>query len=238
MEEAKRLIEEAGYGPGGKRLPTIEILYNTSETHRDIAEVLADSWKRNLGLTAKLLNQEWKVYLASQSSIDYDVSRSAWIGDYLDPNTFLDLFVTGGENNKTGWSNAEYDQAIAAAKLEADPVRRYEYFEQAEQILMRELPILPVYSYATQNIFTPRLGGLAGNPLDEMFPKWWYWRSDEEVRALRATYPRGADGELAPGYQPVELHGPRKGQYPKNAPDGNFREQDPRRRLSPLGQDR
>ncbi len=234
VEEAKQLLADAGYGPGGKRFPTIEILYNTSETHRDIAEVLSDSWKRHLGITAKLLNQEWKVYLASQSSLDYDVSRSAWIGDYLDPNTFLDLFVTGGENNKTGWSNADYDRLIAEAQAEPDPEERYKIFEQAEQILMRELPILPVYSYSTQNIFSPRLGGFEGNPLDELFPKWWYWRSDEEVAALRATYPRDENGELEPGYSLVELHGPPEGQYPPNAPDGQFPEGDPRHRLSPL----
>ena len=234
VEEAKRLLAEAGFGPGGEPLPTIEILYNTSETHRDIAEVVADSWKRNLGLTAKLLNQEWKVYLDSQSTLDYDVSRSAWIGDYLDPNTFLDMFVTGGKNNKTGWGSAEYDRLIEEAGLEVDPDRRYELFRQAEAVLLEELPILPIYSYTTQNIVNPRMGGFPGNLLDEQFPKWWYWRSDEEVEAVRANYPRGEDGRFLPGYEHVELHGPPAGQYPPNAPGGAFPEGDPRRRLSPL----
>ncbi len=234
VEEAKQLMRDAGYGPGGRPFPTIEILYNTSETHRDIAEVLSDSWKRNLGVTAKLLNQEWKVYLDSQSSLDYDISRSAWIGDYLDPNTFLDLFVTGGENNKTGWGNSDYDRLIAAAAAETDEDRRYEFFQQAEQILLEELPILPVYSYTTQNIVNPRVGGFQGNLLDEQFPKWWYWRSDQEVAALRDAYPRTPSGEVIPGLDFVELHGPPQGMYPPIAPAGQFPESDPRHRLSPL----
>ncbi|MEZ5980290.1 MAG: peptide ABC transporter substrate-binding protein [Planctomycetota bacterium] len=230
QQEAIRLLAEAGYGPGLKPLPPIELHYNTSETHRDIAEVIADSWQRNLGITAKLLNQEWKVYLETQSNLEYDVSRSAWIGDYIDPNTFMDLFVTGGENNKTGWGNAEYDRLIEEAKYESDPQRRLELFSRAERILMDELPILPVYSYVTQNLLSPRVGGFPGNLLDEQFPKWWYLRSDAEMEAYRASRPEGYYDRL----QAVDFPSPPDGVYPPNAPGGIFREGDPRRRLSPL----
>jgi oligopeptide transport system substrate-binding protein len=229
VEEARRLLAEAGYGPSGRPLPTIEIHYNTSETHRDIAEVVADSWRRNLGLNAKLLNQEWKVYLDTQSTLNYDVSRSAWIGDYVDPNTFLDLFVTGGENNKTGWGDPRYDELIAAAKKEMDPAARYELFYRAEALLMEALPILPIYSYVTQNMVNPRMGGCPDNLLDEPFPKWWYWRSDEELAAQRARQPAH--------WQLVDAPGPAAGQYPANAPGGRFPAHDPRRELSPLAFD-
>lgn len=227
--EAAALIAEAGYGPGGKPLPTIEILYNTSETHRDVAVVVADSWQRNLGLTAKLTNQEWKVYLGSQTNLDYDVSRSAWIGDYLDPNTFLDMFLTGGENNKTGWGNEQYDELIYAAKKERDPQQRFEYFRQAEAILMDELPVLPIYSYVTQNMLNPRVGGFPGNLLNEQFPKWWYLRSDEELDAHRATRPDYYEDNAV-----VDAPGPAAGIYPPNAPGGRFPAGDPRHRLSPF----
>ncbi|MFT4537591.1 MAG: oligopeptide transport system substrate-binding protein [Planctomycetota bacterium] len=180
-EEAKRLLDEAGYGPSGRPFPTIEVHYNTMEMHKAIAEQIADTWKTELGISAKLLNQEWKVYLDTQSSKNYDVSRSAWIGDYGDPNTFLDLFVTGGENNKTGWGNAEYDASIAAAASEFDPVKRMQHFHRAEEILMEELPILPIYFYVTQNIFSPRIGGYFDNVQDEHFPKFFYWMDDAEV---------------------------------------------------------
>lgn len=182
LEEARQLLAEAGFGPGGKAFPTVEIHYNTSEAHKKIAEVIADEWSRVLGVKAKLLNQEWKVYLDTQSNKDYDVSRSAWIGDYTDPNTFLDMFVTDGENNKTGWGDTRYDELISKAGRELDPARRMELLREAETLLMEELPVLPIYYYVTQNVVDPRLGGFFENIQDEHFPKFWYWMDDEELR--------------------------------------------------------
>jgi oligopeptide transport system substrate-binding protein len=199
VEEAKALLAEAGFGPGGAELPTIELHYNTSEAHRDIAEVIADGWQRHLGLTAKLLNQEWKVYLDTQSNLDYDVSRSAWIGDYADPNTFLDMFVTGGQNNKTGWANERYDELVAEAAKEREPTARMALLREAEAILMEELPVLPIYAYVTQNVVNPRLGGFHANVQDEHFPKFLYWMDDEELAARRASLPPGTELVPAPG---------------------------------------
>jgi oligopeptide transport system substrate-binding protein len=229
-ETAVALLAEAGYGPGRAPLPTIEIHYNTSETHRQVAEVIADSWQRHLGAPVRLANQEWKVYLASQSTLDYDVSRSAWIGDYLDPTTFIDLFVTGGENNKTGWGDPRYDELVARAKTCADPVERLALFREAETLLMQELPILPIYSYVTQNVVNPRVGGAPPNLLDEYFPKWWYLRSDAELEAERAR----RSERFQATKRRVAAPGPSAGLYPPNAPDGHFRADDPRRALSPL----
>ena len=189
LVRARELITEAGYGPGGKQFPTVEVHYNTSDAHKDIAIVIADAWAKNLGIKVKLLNQEWKVYLDTQSSINYDVSRSAWIGDYADPNTFIDLFMTGGENNKTGWGNAEYDRLVRAANVELDQVKRKALMSEAEAILMDEMPIFPLYYYVTQTTYSPRLGGYFKNVKDEHFPKYWYWMDDEELSAKRATYP-------------------------------------------------
>ncbi|MFT6363273.1 MAG: oligopeptide transport system substrate-binding protein, partial [Planctomycetota bacterium] len=156
--KARELLAEAGYGPGGKPFPMMEVHYNTSEAHRDIAEVVAQTWRDQLGIDAKLQNQEWKVYLDTQNNLGFDVSRSAWIGDYPDPNTFLDMFVTGGENNKTGWGNAEYDRLITSSASEADPTTRLAILKEAEAILMDEMPIIPIYFYVTQNMVAPRLG--------------------------------------------------------------------------------
>ncbi len=213
--EAKRLLAEAGFGPGGKQLPTIEIHYNTQETHKDIAEVIADSWKRHLGLKVKLLNQEWKVYLDTQSNLDFDVSRSAWIGDYPDPNTFLDMFVTGGENNKTGWGNEDYDRLVREAALELDKGRRLELLKQSEAILMQELPVLPIYFYVTKNVVNPRLGGFHENVQDDHFQKFWYWMSDEELAEKRAEQP--------PDWIRTPAEGPSEGQYPPTGSGRNGR---------------
>lgn len=211
-ERARELLAEAGFGPGGRRFPTMEIHYNTSEQHRDVAEVIANSWKSHLGIDVKLLNQEWKVYLDTQSNLAYDVSRSAWIGDYLDPMTFIDLFVTGGENNKTGWGNAEYDALVAEAYAEPDVERRLERIREAERILLDELPILPINYYVSRNLVNPRLGGFEENLLDEHWPKFLYWRDDAELAERRAAGRQGV--ELVPA------RGPSEGLYPPSGRRG------------------
>jgi len=116
-ERARTLLAESGY-PGGAEFPSVGILYNTNESHKQIAELVADQLRRELGIEVHAYNQEWQAYQASTLAGDYDLARAGWIGDYLDPNTFLDLWVTGGGNNQTGWGDARYDRWVRAA---ADP---------------------------------------------------------------------------------------------------------------------
>jgi oligopeptide transport system substrate-binding protein len=113
-ENGRALLAEAGY-PGGRGFPKIGILYNTSEGHRKIAEVISDQLRAHLGIEVQPYNQEWQSYLESYRNLDYDMSRAGWGGDYLDPNTFLDLWITNGGNNATGWSFALYDELIRLA---------------------------------------------------------------------------------------------------------------------------
>ncbi len=144
----------------------MELLFNTDESHRQIAERIQKQWEENLGIHIKLLNQEWKVYLNSQRKLDYDICRAAWIGDYLDPNTFLAMFITGGGHNRTGWSNARYDRLIEQAERETNPAKRMALFRAAEAILMDELPILPIFFYHYQNLIHPSIRGHRNNPLN------------------------------------------------------------------------
>ncbi|MDX2054714.1 MAG: peptide ABC transporter substrate-binding protein [Polyangiaceae bacterium] len=111
---AQRLLAEAGF-PEGKGFPEVGILYNTMEMHKKIAEVVADQLRRNLGVQAKAYNQEWQSYISATRSQSYDIARAGWVGDYSDPNTFLDMWVTNGGNNQTGFSSPVYDQLIAFA---------------------------------------------------------------------------------------------------------------------------
>jgi len=116
---ARALLAEAGF-PGGRGFRELGILFNTLEDHRKIAELVADQLERNLGIRVTPYNQEWQSYLATTQAGDYDLSRAGWIGDYVDPNTFLDLWVTNGGNNQTGWGDPLYDRCIrAAADVEA-----------------------------------------------------------------------------------------------------------------------
>ncbi|MDA0659676.1 MAG: peptide ABC transporter substrate-binding protein [Planctomycetota bacterium] len=162
---AQQLLADAGYA-GGRGFPRLEILYNTSESHRTIAEVVQQQWNQNLGIHVDLRNREWKVYLDDTQSQKYEISRAAWIGDYPDPNTFLDMFVTQGPNNMTGWGNLRYDEALAGSQQELDPQRRLELLAEAERILMAELPILPIYFYASKNLVRADFSGFSENLLD------------------------------------------------------------------------
>jgi oligopeptide transport system substrate-binding protein len=189
VEEARALLVEAGFGPG-RPLPPLEIHFNTSETNRAVAEVIAAGWRAALGLEVRLLNQERKAYLDAQRTLAYDVSRSSWIGDYPDANTFLEVFVGGGENNRTGWSDARYDALVAAAAREGDGARRLALLAEAEAILLAELPILPLHGFVSQNLVRPRLGGFFANLQDEHPPKFWHWKEAAAPGAGRAG--RGA----------------------------------------------
>ena len=165
VEQARELLAEAGF-PGGRGFPDLEILYNTSEGHRSIAEAIQQMWKEALNIKVKLLNEEWKVYLASVANGDFQISRAGWIGDYNDPNTFLDMWLTGGGNNMTGWSNSEYDQLIELAGRTIDTRERFEYFQQAEAILMDELPVIPIYFYVRNLLIHPSVKGWHPTILD------------------------------------------------------------------------
>ena len=155
---AKRLLAEAGY-PNGAGFPAVELLYNTSEAHKKIAAAIQFMWKKNLGIKITLRNTEWKTYLDQLSKLNYQIARRGWIGDYNDPNTFLEMFVEHSGNNNTGWVNSEYDRLLRQANAEQDPDKRRQLLARCEQILMDELPIAPIYFYVTQEMHREHVKG-------------------------------------------------------------------------------
>jgi oligopeptide transport system substrate-binding protein len=167
VEEARRLMAEAGY-PGGEGFPKVEVLFNTSESHKQIAEVIQQQWNKALGIEVGLVNQEWKVYLSTTEQLDYWIARGGWIGDYLDPNTYLDLWTSDNGNNRTGFADPDYDALINRAARTLDPVKRMELLHEAEDwILNREQIILPIYTYVVQNLYDERdFEGLTPNLLN------------------------------------------------------------------------
>jgi oligopeptide transport system substrate-binding protein len=178
-KKARDLLAEAGF-PEGKGFPPVDILFNTSESHKKVSEVLAQMWKENLGVPVSLSNKEWKIYLEETRTLNYQVARAGWIGDYLDPNTFLDMFVTGGGNNNTGFSNKEYDELVFRASREADPTQRMKILRRVEEILVvDQLPILPLYFYVNQGLLAPKVKGVFHN-IRDLHPFQHIWIEDEE----------------------------------------------------------
>ena len=164
---ARQLLADAGY-PNGEGFPSTEILYNTSEGHRKIAVAIQQMWKQHLNIDVTLLNQEWKVYLNSEAIGDYQISRAGWIGDYVDPNNFLDMFLCNGGNNRTGWCNPVYDELILKHAPEAKThEERLEIFTQAEKMLLADMPVIPIYIYTSNNLVDPSVKNFSGNILNQ-----------------------------------------------------------------------
>lgn len=153
-ETARKLLADAGY-PGGKGAPAIQLLYNTSETHRAVAEAAQEMWRRELGLEVKLLNQENKMLLSARRTGDFEILRSVWTADVVDPQAFLDIFTSASGNNFTGWSNRAYDQLLFEAARTADANARNALLQKAETLLLQEAPIIPIYHYTHVFLIQP-----------------------------------------------------------------------------------
>ena len=169
-DEARRLLAEAGY-PGGQGFPEVNLLYASRGTGPgQVAEEMQALWKRELGITSiHLRGQEWGVYLNTQQLVDFDLSLSAWIGDYNDPQTFIDMFVTDGGNNETGWSDPQYDQMLQTSENTADPAQRMGILHDMEKILVEdEVPIVPIYFWVGMALYdSKKVGGFEPNFVDD-----------------------------------------------------------------------
>lgn len=166
VEKAKALLAEAGF-PEGKGLPTIQLIYNTEGAHGDVAQAIQGMWKE-IGVNVELQNQEWKVFLDTRKNFQYEIARHGWVGDYVDPMTFLDLWVTGGGNNAAGYSNPEYDALVTGARNEADTAKREEMLNQAEDILMADMPVIPIYYYTQPKAIQSYVKGVTVNQLGKV----------------------------------------------------------------------
>lgn len=173
IKRAKQLLKEAGY-EDPEDFPEVSLLYNTDKLHEKVAVAVQDMWKQNLGINVQLTNTEWKTYLDKLNNQDYEIARRGWIGDYNDPYTFLEMFRTNGGNNDTGWGRKRYDQLLDQSEQAKTKQKRYEILSEAERILMKGVPIVPMYFYVTQELVKPHVEG-------------WY-QTIRAVHTLRTAY--------------------------------------------------
>jgi oligopeptide transport system substrate-binding protein len=145
IEEAKKLLAEAGY-PDGEGLPQLVLLYNPESGHGDTMQAIQDMWKQ-IGINVELQSQEWKVFLTTRVQKNYEIARDGWNADYVDPMTFLDMFVSTSSQNNSGYNNPEYDKLIDAARKELDANKRFDIMHKAEDMLMEDMPVIPLYYY-------------------------------------------------------------------------------------------
>lgn len=171
--QAKALLAAAGYGP--TRPLRLTLLYNTSENHQKIAIAVASMWKKNLGAEVKLQNQEWKTYIDSRNSGNFDVIRASWIGDYNEPSTFLSLLTSSHSGNIARFHNADYDAVLAQASKESNAQARNEDYNRAEQIIDSQVPIAPIYQYTNGRLIKPWVKGYPiNNPEDVAYSRQLY----------------------------------------------------------------
>ncbi len=162
-EEARKLLAEAGY-PDGKGFPKVTYKYNTNEGNKNIAEALQAMWKQNLGIEVDLYNEEWKVFINTRNQKDYQIARHSYLVDFFDAGSLLDLFVTNAPENVTGYSNPEYDKLMLDSRKEMDHEKRINLMLQAEDILLQDMPFIPLYYNAAAYMLNPRVKGLYLSP--------------------------------------------------------------------------
>ncbi|MFJ2973653.1 ABC transporter substrate-binding protein [Kluyvera sp. NPDC087067] len=171
--QAKMLLQAAGYGPG--RPLNLTLLYNTSENHQKIAIAVASMWKKNLGVDVKLQNQEWKTYIDSRNTGNFDVIRASWVGDYNEPSTFLSLLTSTNSGNISRFNDPAYDKVIRQASQENTAAARNADYNEAEKILAEKAPIAPIYQYTNGRLIKPWVKGYPiTNPEDVAYTHTMY----------------------------------------------------------------
>ncbi len=164
VARARQLLADAGY-PNGTGLPRLPVRFNTEGgAHGDIAVIVAGQWKRNLGIDVELQGTELKQFGEDLHSHHFTISRASWSGDYDDPSTFTDKYLSSSQNNDADWHDPTYDDACAAAAKERDPAERFALLSRAEDRLLDQAPIIPLYSYVSTYLFHDNVHGMSLSP--------------------------------------------------------------------------
>ncbi|QWL60426.1 oligopeptide ABC transporter substrate-binding protein OppA [Aeromonas jandaei] len=169
--KAKALLQEAGFDTS-KPLK-FELLYNTDDNHKKVAVAVASMWKK-LGVQVSLVNQEWKTYLETKKQGQFDVARAGWTADYNEASSMLDLMQTTHGNNDGKYSNPAFDKLMNESRDQVDAASRNKLYVQAEAILAKDMPIIPIYQYVQPRMVKSYVGGYPSNPLDNLYSKDMY----------------------------------------------------------------
>jgi len=159
ISRARQYLADAGY-PNGQGFPHLTILYNNESIHGDVAEIVSHQWLTNLGIQTDLQGLEIKIFGVKLHAHQFDIARGGWYGDYDDPSTFTDISKSDSSDNNAAWSNAEYDRLCAEAQKTLDEHHRFELLSQAENILLDQAPIIPLFTYVNAYMFRDNVKGI------------------------------------------------------------------------------
>lgn len=162
---AQELMAEAGYGPDNPL--SFELVYNTSDAHASIAVAMGQMWKQTLGVDTTTANMEWATFLDLRGNQNYEMARGAWCADYNEASTFLDLVTTNSGYNDAAYSNPEVDAIMVEARTSENPIPLY---QQVEMIIAEDMPIIPIYHYASAKMMNPDLRGW---PVENLLQNWY-----------------------------------------------------------------
>lgn len=172
-EEARRLYKEAGYS--SENPAQFELRYNVGEGEQRVAVAIQSMWKTVLGAEAVLVNEEFKVLISNIQKMEITQAyRLSWVGDYFDPNTFLELMETNNAQNLTGYGNGEFDQLMAQASVEIDSTKRMSLLERAESIMLEDHPAIPIYYYVSKHLVKEEVKGWKQTTVD-FHPSQYLW---------------------------------------------------------------
>lgn len=156
-EKARALLAEAGF-PNGDGFPVFSLMI-ARPAARAGAEAIQAMWRQHLNIRVNIQNRDWGSYISAQQSLNFDMASAGWIGDYLDPTTFLNMWTAGNGNNNTGWSDPRYEALLREAALKAEPAERFALFREAEALLMEAQPVLPISHYTRNYLLRPEVKG-------------------------------------------------------------------------------
>jgi oligopeptide transport system substrate-binding protein len=170
IEESRRLYGAAGYS-ASKPLH-LRILFNSNPEIKKLSVAMASMWKANLGIDTELNDEEYRVFLDSRKDVSrWDIARLSWVADYNDAGNFLDIFRTRSPNNDAGYSNKQFDALLDDAAATADPSDRKLLLEKAEDLMLSEYPVMPIYFYSSKRLIKPYVKGARTNPLNRLYSK-------------------------------------------------------------------
>ncbi len=167
VDKAQELLEEGLAEEGWDELPTFALKYNSEDNHKKIAESLQEMFKQNLELEVTLENQEWNTFIDTFKQKNFQIARMGWVGDFLDPYPVLDLYTTNSSSNFTNWSNEEFDALLEESLTEQDEEKRFELLHAAEEVLMEDMPVIPILFSATNGLMSEKVDGILFDPLNQ-----------------------------------------------------------------------